>query len=546
MSTKTLQENYSSRDDRKVAISNQEITTRKWKFDSIFKFISGIIYGFFFGMLPATFIFNSSIDASDPDKFEISMIISLLVIGILSITLIFWAFKGDIKKKHPIAYWITHLLNSIALSAGVLVATLLQPDTIDKLGNISEDRFLIFGASYAGYALFMIIVSFITLFMYRRQFPLSWSRYSFVAFSLLFAGIGTFLIYLAVPAQNASSASDNSVTLFLVLAFVSLIISVLILGLGLAFIKRFRDVLLGERTEYEIDTIRDWESSRVLSIIMTAAMIATFTGAIILQATSNMFDSNDLIPLYIEAGIDALFVLPYIIIVSIIKVKSIKNAHKNTIASKIFKTIDNGLMLDVFAWIIAIKSIILQGVIVSLGDTNTMWNATNEFKSLLLIIGFGSLILLYGFTTIIQLNVPNLRNTAITIPTIAFAIITALFVVLFSGFLYKPGQSDKSSISNWVFVFMPLVITIGISISLIIKICIVAKIFKTEWKEPVVIDNSDIAKEQAQETNDFIGERTEAFDLDQIEKNKESIKSGKDNESVKELRDAIKESQKEV
>ena len=210
------------------------------------------------------------------------------------------------------------------------------------------------------------------------------------------------------------------------------------------------------------------------------------------------------------------------------------------------KTIDNGLMLDVFAWIIAIKSIILQGVIVSLGDTNTMWNATNEFKSLLLIIGFGSLILLYGFTTIIQLNVPNLRNTAITIPTIAFAIITALFVVLFSGFLYKPGQSDKSSISNWVFVFMPLVITIGISISLIIKICIVAKIFKTEWKEPVVIDNSDIAKEQAQETNDFIGERTEAFDLDQIEKNKESIKSGKDNESVKELRDAIKESQREV
>ena len=62
----------------------------------------------------------------------------------------------------------------------------------------------------------------------------------------------------------------------------------------------------------------------------------------------------------------------------------------------------------------------------------------------------------------------------------------------------------------------------------------------------MVIDNSDIAKKQAQETNDFIGERTEAFDLDQIEKNKESIKSGKDNESVKELRDAIKESQKEV
>lgn len=505
MSTKTLNQEYSSKDERKFVVSNQEVTTRKWKFNSIFKFITGIIYGFFFGLLPASFIFNTSIEPSNPNKNEVNAIISLFFIGILSIVLIFWAFRGDIKKKKPTTYWICHLLNSLLLSVGIMLVTILEPNTVGEVQPLNENRFLILAISYLGYAMLMMLVLFISMFKNRREFPLSWSRYGFTAFTLLFLGVSESLNLLSV--QQANIESNSSSFLFLILSIISIVIATMIYGLGISYIRRFRDILLGERTEYEIDSIRDWESSRVMAIIMASAMIITFTASIIFKNASGLFnENNDLIPLYIEVCVDFVLVIPYLILIAIIKVNNIKNYHLNIAKNKIFKTIDNGLMIDAITWIIIIKAIILEGLFIS---ENPVWAAQNNFKSLLILISFVSLMLLYGISTLIQLNTPNLRNTLISVPTIASTIILGIFVILFSGYLYV--NVNAVQMSKWIFVLMPLIPAIGISISFITKICIVAKIFKVEWKEPEEQQQNEELEEQQQndEDNHFMNSKSE-------------------------------------
>lgn len=527
MSTSIAQEvNTNNTDRRESVVSSQEITSRKWKFDSIFKVIAGIIYGFFFGMLPATFIFNGSIEASNPPIYEISAIVALLAISTLSLALIFWLFKGDIKKKHPLAYALVHVLNAAILSVGITV--------VSAISNYSEsnnvDRYLILAIAYGAWALIMAIVSVVTMSVYKKQYPLSWSRAPFAIFSFLFAGLVELFIYLSANIDLKDGLNNQSI-LFAVLGLVSFVIALLVFGLATAFIKRYRDVLLGERTEYEIDTIRDWESARVFALIMSSAMILTYSVALIINQTISFSQ----IPLFVEIAIDVILVVPYIIIISYIKIQNMKNSNQGFYISRIFKTIDNGLLLDVFAWIIVVKSALIQGIYY---DDNSI---TSEIKALMLIITFASLLVLYAFTTIIQVNIPNLRNTAITIPTLSFALILGLFTILFGGYLYRDSNisdPEKLTISPLVFVFMSVIVLAGMSISLVIKICMVAKIFKSNWKKEEQVDKSELAQKQAQDVNDLIGERTKEVDI-------EAIKQTKNKQQVQEFRTALNESIKD-
>lgn len=505
MSTSIVHEvNTNSTNRRENVVSSQEITSRKWKFDSIFKVIAGIIYGFFFGMLPATFIFNGSIEASNPPIYEIGAIVALLAIGTLSLAIIFWLFKGDIKKKHPLAYALVHVLNAAMLSVGITVVSVIS--TYSESNNV--DRYLILSIAYGSWALAITIVSFVTMLVYKKQYPLSWSRVPFAIFSFLFAGLVELFIYLSANI-NLKYELNNQSILYSILGLVSFVAALLVFGLAVVFIKRYRDVLLGERTEYEIDTIRDWEGARVFALIMSSVMILTYSVSLIINQKISSFIQ---IPLFVEIAVDLVLVVPYIIIISYIKIQNMKNSSQGFHISRIFKTIDNGLMLDVFAWIIVVKSALIQGIYY---DDKTI---TSEIKILMLIITFASLLILYAFTTIVQINVPNLRNTAVTIPTLSFSLILGLFTILFGGFLYRDSSNadlDKLAISPLVFVFMSVIVLSGMSISLVIKICMVAKIFKSNWRKEEQIDKTELAQKQEQDANDLIGERTREVDIDE-------------------------------
>ena len=60
-----------------------------------------------------------------------------------------------------------------------------------------------------------------------------------------------------------------------------------------------------------------------------------------------------------------------------------------------------------------------------LSNTSILGTSNVDQKSLLLILSFGTLMLLYGFSVLIQANVPNLRNTAISyVSTVLTAVAT--------------------------------------------------------------------------------------------------------------------------
>lgn len=501
---------YSSNDERKVVISNQEATARKWKFDTIFKVIAGILYGFFFGLLPASFYFNDSLgaDPTNVPNYEICAIVSILSVGILSIATLFWLYKGDIKRHHPYMYSLMHLFNAILLSVGILVAIIAYPNSYETIEGAKPnlDRYLILGISYAGYAVVISIITLVALFIYRRQYPLSWSKALYGVATFVFVSIVDLFVYLSVNAQSGEENLSTQETMWLVIALVSFIVSILSFSLGIAFVKRFRDVLLGERTANEIETIRDWESVRVLSIIISAVTVITFCVALLINKSSDM--SFEL-PLIIEVVIDCVVLLPYIVILSYIKIQNINNTNKSFFITKIFKSIDNGLLLDICAWIILVKMALLQGIY--LEETNSVI-LNNSQAALLSIIGFGSLFVLYAFTVIISLNVPNLRNTAISIPTLAFAIILGLFVVLFAAFVSRETiNAGNINVSQYVFLFMPIVLLVGTSISLIVKIFVIAKIFKVNWARYKTYDKSYLIAEQQKEENNQLLDDSKEF-----------------------------------
>lgn len=491
---------------KKTVITNQEITSNKWRFDSLFKLLAGIIYGFFFGLIPGTYYFSTGISSENVPLREIAATVSFLLVGILSIILIFWSFKGDIKKQYPFSYSIIHFINSIGLCVGLLICTIFYNNVNDV------QRYFIFAITSLGWALVMIIAIGIFLGVNRRKFPLSWSKFLLATFTFIFMGIINLFIYLGSEAILEKSLSDQA-NIFYILALVSFILALLVFGFGIAFIKRYRDVLLGERTEYEISSIRDWESSRIMAIIMASSMIITYACALIINKLSlDTFKFQ--IPLIIEIAIDALLLIVYMFVVLKIKIQNLKSPNKNLHIFKIFKPIDNGLLLDIFGWIILAKAVLLQGIYVTnVAELNPV------SKSLLLIISAGSLIILYGFTAIASINVPNLRNTAITIPTIAFTIVSGIFAILFASYLQFADDLD-----NLIYIWLPLFLLVGISISLIIKVFMVARIFKSNWRKPEMIDKTYMVKEQQEQAEeDLIGERTKEVNVEELRKEAQDL-----------------------
>lgn len=451
--------------------TNQEIVSKSWKFDSIFKVLAGIIYGFFFGMLPASFIFNKSItSASNVSIFEICAIVGLFAIGIFSFIFIFWLFKGEIKIMHPFSYAIVHFANGILLSLCILIPTILAPNSND------DKRYMFFAIGAGAWALLMIVLNFVVLWKYKKEYPLTWSRITFSSLSFLFIGIFQFFIYLAKTNARDSFVTDQSIFL-LIIALVVFIFSLLMFVFGVSYIKRYRDVLLGERTQFEIYNIRDWESARVSSLVISASTIITYSAALLWNELTNLS-----IPLYIEIVIDALLIIPYLSIILYVKIKNMKSSNKKFYFSRVFKSIDNGILLDFFAWIIVVKTVLIQGALLISNP-----GSSEKFeKSLILIISFASIILLYGLTTIFSINIPNLKNIASCLPTIIMSLLLGLFTILFGGYLQK-----EETINGYIFVFLPLFSLIGMSISTTIKILTLAKIFSVDPNKNKQIDEEE-------------------------------------------------------
>lgn len=470
------------------SLYNQELITKKWRLELLLKLVSSIIYGCFFGMLPTTFLFNKSILETQVPIIEICSIVGLLMIGIFSLIILFWTFRGDIKKMHPIAYSVSHIINSLFLSIGIILTTIFYPD------SINSNRYFVLGLSYLVWSIVISLTLITFLLIYRLEFPLTLSKLFFSTLTLLLLGLIQIFIFFSKTINDFSQ-------ILLIIALSLFFLSLLIFGFGIFYIKRFRDSLISEKTDDEITIIQDWEISKYVSIIISSVLVITYSIGLLISNNSFVFEFNH-ISIIFEFLIDLFLIIPYIITIIYIKLKSDQKNSKN-ILFKFFRRIDNWLLLDILSWFILVKTSVIQGIIITLNISEI--NIVERIA--MTIMCFSSIFILYSTSFIFQVNIPNLKNKAISSPTIISSILLGLFIILFSGYLSTNNLSIEKNISNQIFVLIPVILILGLSISLIIKISMISIIMK---------DNKPYLNLNKEKTEDVIKREIEKENTNEI------------------------------
>ena len=128
-------------------------------------------------MLPASFKF-ARIPVGTPNAVEISGVVAILGLSILSISVIFWLFKGDIKRHMPIIHYGLHIFNAILLVLGIFIINFfpIGGDTLVSTANAAERiilrQFILMVLSIGHAVLLAIALAFIFR-AYKKLFPLS-------------------------------------------------------------------------------------------------------------------------------------------------------------------------------------------------------------------------------------------------------------------------------------------------------------------------------------------------------------------------------------
>ncbi|MBR4025696.1 MAG: hypothetical protein IKJ03_01950, partial [Mycoplasmataceae bacterium] len=177
--------------------------------------------------------------------------------------------------------------------------------------------------------------------------------------------------------------------------------------------------------------------------------------------------------------------------------------NSKNILFKFFRRIVNWLLLDILSWFILVKTSVIQGIIITLNISEI--NIVERI--VMTIMCFSSIFILYSTSFIFQVNIPNLKNKAISSSTIISSILLGLFIILFSGYLSPNNLSIEKNISNQIFVLIPVILILGLSISLIIKISMISIIMK---------DNKPYLNLDKEKTEDVIKREIEKENTNEI------------------------------
>lgn len=463
-----------------LMVSDHQINSKPWRWEPVFKVISYVLYGFLFGMLPASFKLSKAPSQVAVNPVEVSGIIAVLGISCLSITLVFWIFKGEVKRHMAWGYHSLHIFNAISLLMGVIIINFFpiatsDVQTSDLYRNINLRQIILASAMLVHVILISAGIS-IFFYHYKKLFPLTWSRICFAQGTLILSGFTNLLVFMAGLAQ-ANEEKDNMQMLLFVSLFIFVLAFILFI-FALAYIRVYRDILLGERTDLEIETINNWENAKSLALIGSSVAAVTF---IIASYWNKVF----LIPgalVWVDFAINLVLFGIYLSMLIVAKIQQRKqlNAPMGKYRFlKMFKSIDNIFLLEVIIWTILAKSIIIEGVMIS--------NAGSSIDSALIsslylnsLICFIFVFLLYILGPIFALDVPNIKNMWISLSTIISGALLVILTIVFTNIF----SSVSSNAENPVFlpIFMLITLSCGMSISLILRTIMVGQIFRPEFK----------------------------------------------------------------
>ncbi len=443
---------------------NKDILTKKIRWDNYLKAASYFMYSLFISLLSLSFLFSG---AQAPElSFQYLDFINIFIglfLALFSMSVISWIYKGSLKKLFVVNYYIIQLANSFFLSMILVVMSIPifaypASGTIDVINQVSQTRSLIFGLGVILWFLTMGLTLLITTYKLKGTFPTSWLKVRLA--------LGTMFIFPILAMLTwIGSIMPQMKMILLIVQLVVFVLGSLYTAFSLTFVKSFKELILSNKTEQEIEKIDFFRNISFLMILMPAMSLVILGITKALPILSVW--SGDVIEILsiVSMSIDAVILIAYLFIIVWFK-KMGKKGQTNML----FSSIDNSILMDFISWFLLVKTVIIIGLAKGVDISAYMALSTC----------FMAIFLVNISTIIIGVNFPNIKNTTSTIVNIV-AYLAILGMVLFQSTFPKESATNIfDGVEMIILTLLPAVI--ASSLNLGIKVLSYSKISYEEKK----------------------------------------------------------------
>ncbi|MGL5591868.1 MAG: hypothetical protein ACRDCJ_00730, partial [Metamycoplasmataceae bacterium] len=450
--------------DKEYITQNKDILTKKIRWDNYLKGFSYFLYSLFIALLSLTFLFSGARELGN-NNFQyldlVNIFIGLFAL-LISAGVISWVYKGSLKKLFTINYYVTHLFNAIILSLIAIVLSLpifAYPvgGTIQEINDATQMQTLVFGLGICAW--FIIGGTTLTINLKKSQgtFPTSWLKWKLALVTLF-----TFPVLAMI--SWASSLMPEMKTVLLIVQLGVFVVGSLYSMFAYTYVKSFKELILSDKTEKEIEKI---EYLRNISFLMILAPSLTLVILGIVKALPllGVWSGSSLeILSIISMVVDAIVLIAYLLLIISFK----KQGNK----TKLLSSIDNSLLMDFLTWFLLVKTVIIVGL--SQGVEISVFMSLSACFLAIFIINISNILM--------SVNFPNIKNTSSTIINIV-ASMAILGMALFQS-TFTPESSTNIFEGAEIVILTILPALIASSINLGIKILFFSKL-KISKKEKV-------------------------------------------------------------
>lgn len=470
-------------------VMNKEFFYKKKHLERVMPLIICILYAVFFALLPSLYIFSNIYQGKNEYVFnEQIMIFILLFIGVFSIYAINWIYQGSYKRIFTKNIYTSHLINSIMLVAIVIIFSL--PFLSVNIQSGKETNWTEFISNRSFYYFIAVVVWFVVFSLElgisvnktKKMFSVPWFKYKINLFSSIFFVGAVFLSFMLAKEAQLGSASGELNIIFISLIAALLAFDVLFIIFSHIYTKLFKENLLANKTEQEMDLI---ENSRKLSVLLKvsiAAIILFFGASMIFAASSAVNVSINYIYLGTNVGIDAIIIIVFLAIVYTQKKATLKN--KKLVKKTAISSLDLSLLVKIVVWAIFTKLflILLFLFAAQVPQGQSTW---------LLFSSSIAVLIIYFLCWAFNINFPNVKATPSLITHLLVFIILFVSVILIYSW-YKAYQFDDNI--DYIAAFLIAVVLVGSSVELFLSIFLTKRLYDAKKQETILEEQDEFSK----------------------------------------------------
>ncbi|MGL5732974.1 MAG: hypothetical protein ACRCXE_02815, partial [Metamycoplasmataceae bacterium] len=396
----------------------------------------------------------------------------------ISAGVISWVYKGSLKKLFTLNYYVVHLFNAFILS--IIAVAISLPifeyplnGTIQEINDATQMQTLVFGIGIVAW--FIIGGAILTSHMHKLKgtFPTSWLKWKLSLVTL-------FIFPVLAMISWAASFMPEMKTVLLIVQLAVFVVGSLYSMFAYTYVKSFKELILSDKTEKEIQKIEYFRNISFLMILAPSLTLVILGIVKALPLLSVWSSSNLEIMSVISVAFDAIVLIAYVILIISFKRKGNK--------TKLLSSIDNSVLMDFITWFLLVKTVVIVGL--SKGVEISVFMSLSSCFLAIFIINITNIL--------IGVNFPNIKNTSSTIINIV-ASMAVLGMALFQS-TFTPESSTNIFEGAEIVILTILPVLIAASINLGIKILGFAKINGFKKAKANKEQEIDFSKKQAQKS----------------------------------------------